>query len=242
MGLARHESPLSLYALKTGAAADRWERAKVIGRALEGGLLELLQLDRPGWTFYQRVAVDERSNRYVVVLKNVPWEEPEWPPRWLVAAVQWEMLRAGEQRALIGVLVEGQALKVGEMGANPEMQGALQVAAEAFVERLELRIPPEPADHAADLPALKRLYPRDDGHAVALGPNALELWDRCRRRRKDAAEKKKAAELYEAKIRAVMKDHAIGILPGGRRISARLSSGGRRLVEIKAQCRPQRGA
>ncbi len=232
LGLSRHESPLSLYALKTGAAADRWARAKELGRALEPALVGLLQSERPAWTFYERAAVDERSNRYVVVVKNVPWLEPEWPPRWLVATVQWTLFLAGEARALIGVLLEGQTFKVGEMGASPEMQAALQVAVDAFLERVKLGIPPEPVDHAADLPALKRLYPRDDGHAVALGPNAQALWDRCKWLRKRSAELKRESELAEAKIRAVMKEHSIGLLPDKRKLAAKLVNGGRRLVQM----------
>lgn len=240
LGLSQHESALSVYAVRTGAAADRWARAKAVSRAVETALVGLLQLERSGWTFYERTAVDEAGARYMVVARNAPWPEPEWPPRWLVAVVQWAMLQAGESRALIGVLVEGHAFKVGEMGANPEMQAQLQAAADAFLERLAQGVPPEPSDHPADLPALKRLYPRDDGHAVALGPKAQDMWDRCRIRRASAAHSKAQAEKDEARIRAVMKEHSIGILPDGRRLSARLVNGGRRLVELQAQGRPAR--
>lgn len=183
-------------------------------------------------------ATDGRR-RLLVVVKNMPWvrqsELDHWPPHWLMATVQHELAVTGLPGALVGVLLAGGTLRVGQLGADPEWAASVRQAAHDMVKALEDGVPPPAAGHVSDLPAVKALWPDDDGRGIALGPGAAGLWERVKAARGKRAAWDRVAKAGEARLRAMIQQHREARLPGGRRLQLRAERRGgrsvRRLVE-----------
>jgi len=111
------------------------------------------------------------------------WRGKDWDeetgkaPTHVIIQAQHQLLVTGAERALVFCLVGGQKPVKVEIEASSEFHAAIIEETERFLAMVRELDPPRPNGKPGDTAALKRLYPREDGSAVALPSDAIE-WTR----------------------------------------------------------------
>lgn len=139
------------------------------------------------------------------------WEGGDAPMAYLVQ-LQHQLAVTGYTWGSLAVLIGGQRFRYVDVERNDKLIARLLEQEAEFWDRL-LRQDPPPVDASeatADL--LAEIYPRDDGHVIALPDEALE-WDRARLEAIEAIEAAKARKTEaENKLRAALGAATKGII------------------------------
>jgi putative phage-type endonuclease len=248
-GLSPWISPFALWAEKTGLAPreDSSSEAMRWGLLLEAPIAEAYRQDsgRQLWTPPSPfcVAVDRdlevlratpdrwiieaegHDGRGVLEIKNVDgskasaWDDG--PPIHVQVQVQHQLAVTGFRWAAVAALIGGNRLRTWDVERNDDFIAELRVKVAEFWARVTSKQAPDVDGSESTARALKALHPKDNGVEVALPEDASTWWaqfEQAKDDEKDAKERKVAAE---NKLRAAMADNTFGLLPDGRRISAR---------------------
>lgn len=245
LGLSTYASLYSLWARKTGldqgdheeTEQQRWgnllepficeEYAEQTGRQIidhgryavrysETCPVMLCTLDR-------EVYAADKDGPGSMDAKNVgAYLDHEWedgPPLVYQIQLQHQLEVTGWRWGSLACLIGGNKFRWIDVERNDRFIELLRRKCVEFWHLVETRTPPPVDGSSATAEALKRMFPRDTGEAIALPGEARE-WDEqieeANAAIKAATDKK---ELAQNKIRAAMGDAAFGVLPGGGRWS-----------------------
>ncbi len=136
-------------------------------------------------------------------------KEPELPVHWQVQE-QHEMMVLGTRHASFGILVAGRRFYHADIKRNDSFIALLREKLEEFLDLIRRGTPPEADGHRATAEALKRMYPKDRGTAVALSTEAFEYAEELKNV-KEAIAKYEAREAFlENHLRAEIADNTWG--------------------------------
>lgn len=168
-------------------------------------------------------APDRGSPGLLQVKNTASFRAHDWsdgPPDYVQIQVQHEMSVTGRDWASVAVLIGGNQFKFFDVERSPDFIAELEEQCQAFWRMVERRDPPGLEDiDRGSLDTLKRLHPADNGTAVDLPAEAIDLWDQLAVARKAESDAKKAKEDLTAKLAAVIGPATFGLLPDGRRLS-----------------------
>lgn len=184
------------------ASVDRF----VVGHTGDGGM----PLPQPG------VGVLEIKNAHLMMRDEWTGDESNHePPVEYQVQLQHQLAVTGAQWGSIAALIGGVSFLWQDLARDEDLIARLIDLETDFRRRLELRDPPSADGSEATRETLKALYPKDDGRAIALPPDALEWHEALA----DAKARKKAAaadeDTYSNKLRQAIADASVGLLPDG---------------------------
>ncbi len=159
----------------------------------------------------------------VVQIKNVSqYKADEWkdgPPLYYQTQIQAELLCSDAAWGTLVALIGGNQLRFFDVQRDDEFCEALTEAVVHFWNRIAMKIPPDAIGSQIDSRLLGRLHPDDNGEAVDLPFEALELieiLDDAKARIKTSESKKRFAQ---NQLTQMIGDATFGILPNGDRLS-----------------------
>lgn len=145
----------------------------------------------------------------------------EAPPLVHQIQLQHQLAVSGHAWGSLAVLIGGQRFLWLDMERNPRFIALLIEREEEFWDRIQRLEPPPPTGQ--DVKLLPRLYPRDDGEAITLPPEAAE-WDYRLREAKDHLKHwQSVANEAQALLTGAIGSASVGILPDGSRYTWRAS-------------------
>ncbi len=184
-------------------------------------------LDRlvTGWSTDRHVPPVEAPG--VLELKTTSaWRREDWkdePPLAYQIQLQHQLAVTGHLWGSIAVLIGGQTFQWTDIRRNDLFIEQMMAAEERFWKRVQRREPPEPDSSVSTTKILHALYPKEENDAIDLPIEAVE-WDKDRAL---AAEIIKTQEEIkrecENRLKAVIGNHAVGILPSGSRYTWKTS-------------------
>ena len=141
------------------------------------------------------------------------WEEE--PPVQYQVQVQHELAVTGMAWGTLVVLIGGQRLLWFDIDRNENFIATLIDAEREFWRRVIEQDPPPVDGSDATVDALKKLYPTDNGDAIALPPEAI-AWDaRLVEVKQSQKDLDRERNLLENRIKETLKDATAGVLPDG---------------------------
>lgn len=251
-GLSPWQTPLSLWALKTGKVEEpeiagdwiRWGNlleepisqryTEVTGRTVWRGAqyavavhptIPIMRATPDRWVLES----PDRDTRGLLQIKNTnafkghDWDEG--PPDFIQVQVQHEMAVTGLAWASVAVLIGGCEFRHFDVERNPAFIEELEQQCRMFwryVERDEQ--PPADPPNARTLEALKRLHPCDTGEIVTLPVEATDWWDALQRAKAQIKDGERAKDAAEVALRAAIGSATFGALPDGRVLSLKTTS------------------
>lgn len=250
-GLSPWETPLSLWAKKTGKVQEpdlqgewvRWGNlleepisqryAEVTGRTVwQGGQyavavhprIPFMRATPDRWV----LEAPDRPGRGLLQVKNTnAFKAHDWvdgPPDFIQVQVQHEMAVTGLDWASVAVLVGGCEFLYSDVERNPAFIAELEAQCAAFWRHVEQGTPPPVDGRARTLETLKRLHPCDTGEIITLPADAAEWWDDLQRARAQIKEGEEAKDAAEVKLRAAIGGATFGQLTDGRQLSLKTTS------------------
>lgn len=248
-GLSPWHSELSLWSEKRGIAnADRDEPEYLeIGLLMEPVVAELyhrrtgreLWAPKTSWAIardpdrdFMTASIDRwvieaagKPGRGVLEMKNVgfgmahEWEEG--PPLRVQIQIQHQLAVTSFQWGSAAGILGGNRFVHVDIERNEDFITELRERCAEFWDRVKRGRMPQADGADATARALKRLYPRDNGHAVHLDDESASAWNELARLRKEAsANEKRQKELKNALAKSVG-EATYGLLPDGRLLTYR---------------------
>lgn len=244
LGLHPWMSPLALYCEKIGLTGPKDADSEAVewGRILEPVIADQFvektgrQLVDPGpWHSWRNnhypfmqvtvdrliVPIGEEGNgdlsiKTASAYKHEDWKDEEIPLPYQIQ-LQYELLTTGMQWGAFAALIGGQRLELRpNITRNERFCACLLEKVEEFWDRIKRGDPPDPDGSASTTETLKRLYPKDNGEAIALPGEAME-WDERRAKLKaEIKEREAAVDEIDNRIKFTIGDAAFGLLPGGQ--------------------------
>ncbi len=139
------------------------------------------------------------------------------PPLAYQIQLQHQLAVTGHAWGSIAVLIGGQTFLWNDIARNETFIEQLRVAEDRFWTRVLKHDPPEPDSSVSATKILHALYPREEHDAIELPIEAVE-WDRDRQLAIEIVKtQEEVRRESENRIKAALRDHAVGILPSGAR-------------------------
>ena len=240
LGVSPWRSPVEVWADKTGFAApdDTANEAAEWGLRLEPTIAQALA-DRTGrqvacrpafqivrhpmlpWMFCTPDAEDS-DGRVVQIKTCSAYKAGEWrdePPLQYQVQVQHELEVLDRDEATLVVLIGGQRLRYYDVPRNQRFIAAMRDRLEAFWLCVQEMRMPTIDGTICTANALARLHPQDNGEAVELDPEAMNLVAEWEDAKRVAAEAENRKRLAENMLRAAIGDASYGVLPDGEMLS-----------------------
>src|SRR5262245_51429000 len=172
----------------------------------------------PGATGFPVPPADGRG---VLELKTAGFfKKDEWadePPLEYQVQVQHQLAVTGLKWGSIAVLIGGQRFRWADIPRNDKFIAKLLEAEDAFWQRVQRRDPPPPAGTEQSARALALLYPRQQGDAIVLGNDVIDL-DLELVHAKEQVKLWEGRELAaEQKLKALIGSAPLATLPNGVR-------------------------
>lgn len=250
-GVSPWETPLSLWAKKTGKVQDdgpsgewiewgnlleapiaiRYEQ-KTGRKIWQGGPYAVAQ--HPTIPFMRAtpdrwvIEAPDRGEPGLLQVKNTnafkghDWDEG--PPDYIQIQVQHEMAVTGRTWASVAVLIGGAEFRYFDVERNEDFIGELVEQCRWFWSFVENDHAPPIDGTTRTLETIKRLHPDDDGSEVELPADAIGWFDELTRLRAEESSIKKAKPAVEAHLLAAIGRATFGVLPDGRRISLKTTA------------------
>lgn len=238
LGFDERRGALSIYAAKVGKKLDEPERSWLaFGRRVEGAILDgyadktgrkvrhnaaadlerFYHPDQPRLSATPDGLDDERPQavveaKAVAYMKREEWHEE--PPVPFVIQVQAQMgctvRTRGELVALMwGIYITDPVT----LKPDPEFMALALEAVSKFWWHVENQRPPEADNKPETANAIRGLWPTDNGQAIALGQDTLDMACALDVAKLRAKHYEDEAELLENQLRVRMGDAVIGYLP-----------------------------
>lgn len=148
------------------------------------------------------------------------FKKEEWidePPLEYIVQVQHQLAVTGLQWGSIAVLIGGQRFRWADIPRNDRFIAKLLEALDVFWQRVQRREPPPPAGTEQSARALALLYPQQQGDAIVLGNDVIDL-DNELVHAKEMVKVWEARELEaENKLKAMIGTAPLATLPNGVR-------------------------
>ncbi len=161
--------------------------------------------------------VPERGEGALEVKTTGAFHRGEWsegPPLRAQIQLQFQLIVTGLAWGSVAGLLGGQSFRWGDVEADVDFQGIAMEAVQEFHRRLELKDPP-PADWTdSSKAALKALYPKETGEAIALPDEVHDWLEKWEGGRKLEGEGKKQKDEYGNLIRQAIGAATFGVLAG----------------------------
>lgn len=241
LGVSSWKTPYQLWAEKSGLieaddiSGNEWVKW---GHRLEGVIAEAYEDESGRSVFRCRQYKIERHQEHEWMLctpdaKQVDRDRgsgvlqiktagtflaPKWedePPLSYQIQVQHELAVTGMEWGTLVVLIGGQRMLWFDIERNETFIGVLINAEREFWRRVTEQDPPPVDGSPATTAALKKLYPTDNGEAIALPPEAIAWDERLVEVKQSVKELEAEKDLIENRIKETLKDSIAGMLPDG---------------------------
>lgn len=254
LGVDRYRGPLAIYAAKVAKKLDEPERSWLtFGRRVEGAILDGWS-DKTGIALHHNDTMDSffhakqprlratpdawvraagaRLPQKVVQAKAVAYAKREdWqesPPQHFEIQVQAEMACAGAASGDLVALIGGVYITDPvTFTPNPGFIAAALEAVERFWWHVTNQQPPEADGKPETRHAINRLWPTDDGRAVALGEDTRQLAEEWEAAKLDKRRAEDLVEELQNRLRARMGDALVAYLPDKSTLTLKKTATGR---------------
>lgn len=117
----------------------------------------------------------------------------------------------------LGALIGGNRFRFHEFDRNDEFLRALVEVEEAFWDKVQRDIPPEPKGLKGESECIRRLFPESNGGAIYLPPEVSEIDGQLVEWKARKKEADREVERLTNTMKLLIGDNAAGILPDGTR-------------------------
>jgi putative phage-type endonuclease len=224
MGKILEPAILRRYQQKTGRTARAWPGTLIV----QNSGVDWLRATPDGLTY------DDDKGVGLVQLKSTGeyWrgEWDEGPPLHIQAQVQHEMAATCATWASIVVLIGGRTLKWFDVERHEAFIASMLDQEAAFWQMVVHQRQPAISNEEAMSGgkslgrALAKLYGADDGDSIALPDEAMELDQRLREIKRQAKQLDEEQAAIENRIKDMIGQNSIGVLPNGRGYSWKQST------------------
>lgn len=244
LGLSPYASALSVYQSKI-LPDESNEESEILkwGNILEPVILEELgkeldcRVSRRGillrskewpWMLCTLDGIAHMDELVPVEAKSTYYKAREWEidgvPEYVEVQQQQQMAVTGASRSIAVVLLRGNALRWKEVARNEAfIQESLVPAGKKLWDLIVRGESPPPADNSkATADALKRLYPKDNGEAVALTGPLVEAHEKRVDLKLEEKRVKDDLQAVDNQIKAAIGKATFGELPDGSRYNYRV--------------------
>jgi predicted phage-related endonuclease len=209
--------------LKPSAHNNECPKASLLGRfGFKPGGQTLLRSNDRHWQHYSPDAIGSIAGEPVLIEAKTTsvWSADEWesdPPEHVYVQVHHGFATTGLKRAIVGVLIGGQELRVFDMRREEEVCSRLNELERVFMDAVANDVQPELENpvHPDTADVLKRLHPKDNGHSVTLPMEAVEVDRELELLKKRVKGDETRVEELKTRLKAWIGDATFGVVPGG---------------------------
>lgn len=199
------------------ASCDRYATATVATPLDDDDEDEDDERDDPG----ERV-LPPAGEKIVVEVKNAHfmtkdrWASETEPPLEYMVQLQHQLAVTGLPWGSLAVLIGGTEFRWADIARNDSFIATLMQREMEFIERVQRNDAPEADGSAATARVLKALYPKENGLAIELPPEAIEWANGLESAKADAKSAKDRKDEFSNALKAAIGENTMGTLRDGR--------------------------
>lgn len=170
------------------------------------------------------IGIAEIKNAHLFMADEWSEENNNEPPVEYQIQLQHQLMVTGLQWGTIAAVIGGSYFVYADFKRDEKVIAVLAQREAEFWERVQRQDPPAADGSESSREILKKIYPRDTGEIVTLGPETIEWHEKHEAAKVAEKAAKMEVDLYGNLLRQAIGDATLGVLPNGVSYSNKLQA------------------